>query len=99
VAAALARIAEDEARHAELAHAVVAWAMSVASPEQRARIRDGAGTWLQALSRTREEPRDEPRDDGLRRLSEADRRTVHWHAADQIVIPAVSALLSPCHAA
>ena len=85
---ALHIIAEDEARHAELAYRFVGWAAERGGSEVRARILLGFDRGLRTL---KEAPPSGLRDDELEpfgRLSAATRREVQTRAISEVFLPA-----------
>jgi hypothetical protein len=101
VGAALAKIADDEARHAELAWRTVKWALAEGGSQVRAaienalaaRLRDERGN-ANDCSGTES---DEWRSHG--RLSRAELESVRLRGLREVVVPCARALLSaaPCH--
>lgn len=82
---ALLQIAADEARHAELAVRVVAWALRTASPEERAAI-------THELRRPRVAPTPHASIAGDGRLGPARRAAIHARALEEVVEPLLRAL-------
>ncbi len=101
VRGALSVIAEDEARHAELAWAFVRWAADVGGPALRARIR---AAFAQALEQVRAEAIEaagEPGDVDVTEhgfLPAAEVARLRKKAIDEVLRPAASALLSGARA-
>ena len=92
---ALAIITEDEARHAELAWRFVRWALDEGGPEVRAAVRAAFESAL-AAPRPHDAPVD-PLDAALAahgRLSDARKQAVLREGMDEVVRPAVDALLA-----
>lgn len=95
VRGALAAIAEDETRHAELAWAFVQWAADVGGPALRARIR---AAFAQAFEQVRAEPFEaadelgDVKEHGF--LSAAEVARLRKRAIDEVLRPAVGAVLS-----
>lgn len=90
LARALAEIAEDEARHAELAFAVVSWALSVASENEHEQIRGAIQITLAELADTKETVVIEP---VAGRLSSDERGALRQRAIALVIAPALGALL------
>lgn len=84
--AKLDTIAADEARHAELAFAVVRWGLSVATPEQRRAICEQATSWLEDTTTNA--------DFEGGRMPAAEVARIHSSAHAAIVRPALRALLA-----
>ncbi len=93
VRAALAVIAEDEARHAELAWRTVAWAIHTGGAPVRAAVSAVFKGLAQPLPDVASSPHDE-RLVAHGRLGEADRREVTTRAIEEIVLPAARLLLA-----
>jgi hypothetical protein len=93
--AAWSVIAEDEARHAELAWSFVRWALESGSPEVRASVE---AAFERSLRRLTEEPRlESPLDAELEahgRLSARTRSALHERALDEVLRPTVAELLN-----
>ena len=98
VSSALARIADDEARHAELSWRIVAWALSAGDAHvrdaARAAFEDAIAKEASALATSRE-PRssDHPRMRDHGRLSDEETSRVRGLALSEVVAPCARALL------
>ncbi len=87
---ALARIAEDETRHAQLAWRFVRWALE-RDPSLAAEVAD-------AFAEARVEPDDAPDSVGLRahgQLERAERISLHADGLRQVILPCARTMLSP----
>jgi hypothetical protein len=92
VRAALAIIAEDEARHAELAWRTVAWALRVGGAPVRAAVAEVFAGLTDDLPPTRNE-RENPALAAHGRLSPARQEAVAIHARTHVIGPSARALL------
>jgi hypothetical protein len=91
---ALSEVAEDEARHAQLAFRFVAWALAQAGPALRALLHDEVERGLSRLpepSATAGVPLAALHHHG--RPSADEQRTLYWQAREWILRPALAALL------
>jgi hypothetical protein len=92
VRAALAIIAEDEARHAELAWRMVAWAIRTGGAPVRAAVAEVFAALTEDLPPTRNE-RENPALAAHGRLSPARLEAVAIHARTHVIGPSARALL------
>ncbi len=92
VRAALAIIAEDEARHAELAWRTVAWALRTGGATVRAAVAEVFATLTEDLPPTRNE-RENPALAAHGRLSAAHLEAIGVHARANVIGPSARALL------